>query len=142
MTLMKKAFLLTASFILFAFLFSSCKKNKDEKSQTVAERLQHNWTVDSLTSKYHDASGDDIQTINGVAGDFIDFKANGTLTSHFDGEDGMGNYSIISDTEISINGETITLKTLTNTKLVLYSKYVDPDYPGEYEEQTINLSRK
>ena len=43
----------------------------------------------SLTSKYHDASGADTQTINGVPGDFIDFKANGTLTSHFDGEDGM-----------------------------------------------------
>lgn len=139
---MKKLLLSTASFILLAFVFSACKKNKEETAQTVAQKLQYNWTIDNYIYNYHDADGDERDTIPGVPGDFMNFKADGTLTTHFEGEEGNGIYLVISNTQVSINGQTFTIKSLTSTQLVIYSKGIDPDFPGEYEEETLNLSRK
>ncbi|MEO6638709.1 MAG: hypothetical protein ABIN25_10545 [Ginsengibacter sp.] len=132
---MKKALLFAAT-ILFSLCFLSCKKNKNE---TVAEKLQHKWLIENTIENYHDASGDDITTTPGTSADFVDFNANGTYTSHSDGYDDNGIYSVVNDTQLSIDGDTITIKTLTDKKLVLYSKF---DYSTtDYDEFTINLKR-
>ncbi len=133
---MKKLFLFTTTILLLFFFLSACKKNKDE---TTAEKLQHKWTIVDLTDNYHDASGDNIDNTAGMPGDFINFDANGTYTSQSSGSTDSGVYSLIGDTQISIDGDTSTIKTLTSTQLVLYLKYVYT--ASEYEEFTINLKR-
>ncbi|MEP6927235.1 MAG: hypothetical protein ABI834_06335 [Ginsengibacter sp.] len=133
---MKKVFLFATTVILLASVLSSCKK---DKAETTAQKVQHNWTIVNEIDNFHDASGDHIDTINGVAGDFINFNSNGTVTSHFDGSDDSGNYSLLNDTQISINGLTFTIKTLTDSQLVLYVK--DVISSDEYDEETINLKR-
>ena len=57
---MKKVFLFTTAIILLAAVFSSCKK---DKKQTTAQKVQHNWTVINEIDNFHDATGDDITTI-------------------------------------------------------------------------------
>lgn len=134
---MKKAFLFITSFILLAFLFSSCKK---EKTKTTAEKLQYNWTIVNYVENYHDASGDDIETTNGFTGDFMNFGPNATMTFQIYGEAGTGPYSLTSDTQLLIAAGTFTIKTLSDTQLVLYSKEVYSS--SEYDEITVNLTRK
>jgi hypothetical protein len=133
---MKKVFLFTTAMVLLAAVFSSCKKNKTE---TTTQKLQHNWTLVSIIDNSHDASGDDIVTTTATAGDFMNFNANGTATFQFDATPGTVSYSIISDTEILLATETFTVKTLTNTQLVLYVK--DVISATDYDEETINLKR-
>jgi hypothetical protein len=137
MTLMKKAFLLTASFILLALVFSSCKK---EKTKTTTEKLQYNWTIVNYVENYHDASGDNIETTNASTGDFMNFGANATMTFQIYGQTGTGPYSLTSDTQLLIAAGTFTIKTLNDTQLVLYSKEVYSS--TEYDEVTINLTKK
>lgn len=131
---MKKVFVFTTAIILLASVFSSCKKDK----QSTAQKLQHNWTIVSEIDNFHDASGDDITTTVGVQGDFINFNANGTITSQFDGSSDSGIYVLISDSQISINGQTLTINTLTDSQFVLYAK---EGTATQYTEITINLTR-
>jgi hypothetical protein len=131
---MKKAFLFTTAIILLATVFSSCKKDK----QTTAQKLQHNWTFVSEVDNSHDAGGDNIDTIEGVQGDFINFNSNGTVSSQYDGSASTTPYTLIGDTQVSIIGEIFTIKTLTDTQLVLYAK---DGSATEYDETTFNLKR-
>ena len=132
---MKKTLLFTIAILSLSLAFTSCKKDKE----STTEKLQHNWTVQSTIENTHDASGDDIITTPGVSGDFINFNTNGTVTSHFEGSDDSANYSVLNDNEISIEGYTYTIKTLTNNTLVLYIKL--PNSATEYDEFTINAKR-
>ena len=132
---MKKVFLFTTAIILLTLVFSSCKK---DKAQTTTQKVQHNWTFVSETDNSHDATGDNIDTIAGIQGDFVNFNANGTLTSQFDGSADSGIYIVSSDTEISIDTEVFTIKTLTDTQFVLYAK---EGSATEYDETTITLKR-
>lgn len=132
---MKKILLLTTT-ILLSLCFLSCKKDKDE---TVAQKLQHKWSIENTIENYHDASGDDITTTLGTPPDFINFSANGTYTTHSDGYDDNGIYLVLNDTQVSIDGDTVTIRTLTDKKLVLYSKF---SYSTtDYDEFTINAKR-
>lgn len=137
---MKKIFLFTISFILLAFVFSSCKKDKVEKQETVAQKLQHKWAVDGYTSLTHDSNGDETETYVGVAGDYMDIKPDGTYEIKMEGDLVTETYSLINDdTQILVDGVHVTIKTLTGSKLVLYSKQqfsVD-----EYYEFTLTLSK-
>ena len=133
---MKKIFLFATGVILLGSAFTSCKKK--DKPETVAQKLQHNWIVVNVITNYHDASGDNIENIPGTSADFINFNANGTVTSHFDGSDDNGTYAVISDTQVSINGQTYTIKTISSTQLVLYAK---EGTATQYDEITINLKR-
>ena len=132
---MKKVLLFTTT-ILLSLFFLSCKK---DKAETVAQKLQHQWTIENIINNYHDASGDDLVTTQGKPSDFINFNSNGTYASHFDGFDNTGTYSLINDTEVSIDGDTSTITTLTDKKLELYSRisYSTTDY----DELTINAKR-
>ena len=132
---MKKILSLIAPIILLSLISFSCKKTKE----TTAQKLQHKWTIVSEVDNSHDSGGDDIDTSVGVPGDFLNFNANGTVTSQFEGAADNVTYSLISDTEISISGETFTIKTLNDTQLVLYVK--DVISATDYDESTINLKR-
>lgn len=131
-----KKLLLFVLITMTAMSFSSCKKDKTE---TTTEKVQHKWTLVSVVDNYHDSSGDDITTTPGSTGDYITFNSNGTVTTVVSGATESGNYSITSDTQITIEGDIYTIKKLTGSEFVLYSK---TDISStEYEEVTINLKR-
>ncbi len=132
---MKKVFLFSFLFILLAFVFSSCKK---DSPQTTAQKLQHTWSIITVTTNEHDGS-DDIMTYKGEAGDFITFSSDGTLTSFSDGTSEKVPYVLTDDTHISIAGDTYTIQTLTNSILTLYFKQVISN--TQFYEETINLKR-
>jgi hypothetical protein len=132
---MKKVFLFTTAIILLTIVFTSCKKNKTE---TVTQRVQHNWTLVSIIDNSHDVSGDNFDT-SGIAGDFVNFNANGTAALQIEGQTGTVSYSITSDTQILLATQTYTIKTLTDTQLILYTKEVISS--TDYDEETINLKR-
>jgi len=133
---MKKVFLCTTAIILIASVFTSCKK---DKAQTATQKVQHNWTLVNVVDNSHDANGDNIQTTTAASGDFMDFKSNGTVSFQIDGQPGTVSYSMVSDTQLLFATETFTIKTLTDTQLVLYIK--DVVSATDYDEETINLSR-
>ncbi len=133
---MKKIFLFTTAIILLASVFSSCKK---DKAQTATQKVQHNWTLIDVVDNSHDASGDNITTTNAIAGDFMNFNSNGTVTFQIDGQRDSASYSMVSDTQILLATETFTIKTLTDSQLVLYIK--DVISATDYDEETINLKR-
>ncbi|MDQ6845115.1 MAG: hypothetical protein M3Z92_12305 [Bacteroidota bacterium] len=133
---MKKLYLFTMGFIISASVLISCKKDKE----TTAQKVQHNWTIVSQIDNSHDDSGDYRDTtlsVNG-SGDFIKFNSDGTFNIQFEGTTDTGNYSIISDTQMSINGQTATILTLTSSQFVIYSK---EGSATEYDESTFNLKR-
>ncbi len=134
---MKKILLFTAFITLISLSFTSCKKK--DKEETTTEKVQHKWTLVTVVSNSHDAGGDNIITIPGSPGDYINFNSNGTYTSFTGGTSDSGNYSIVSDSQISIDGDVYTIKTLTSAQFVLYFK--DEISATEYDEATINLSR-
>lgn len=132
---MKKIFSLATAIVLLSLVFFSCKKAKE----TTSQKLKHKWTIVSEVDNSHDSGGDDINTSVGIAGDFLNFNANGTVTSQFEGSADTSTYSLISDTEISISGETFTIKTLSDTQLVLYVR--NTISATDYDESTVNLKR-
>lgn len=132
---MKKIFLTAITLIVFGALFFSCKKDKE----STAKKLQHNWSIVNEIDNFHDASGDHMDTIPGVAGDYINFSSNGTVTSQFDGTSDNSTYTLTDDTHIVVNSASYTIKTLTDKQFVLY---IRQDLSStEYEEQNINLKR-
>ena len=134
---MKKLLLFTTAIILLSFSFSSCKKK--DKEETATEKIQHNWSLVSIVTNSHDGSGDDITNIPVSQDDYINFTSNGTVTSFVGGINDTSSYSIISDSQIIIDSEPFTIKTLTSSQLVLYSK--DEISATEYDETTISLER-
>lgn len=133
---MKKAFRLAVAILLLASIFPACKK---DKAQTATQKVQHNWTLVSIVDNSHDASGDDIQTTNGISGDYMNFSSGGTVTFQITGQMGTSSYSMVNDTQILLATETYTIKILTNSQLVLYVK--DVTSSTDYDEETINLKR-
>lgn len=132
---MKRTNLFTIAILSLSLFFLSCKKDKE----STTEKLQHTWTIQSTVENTHDSSGDDIVTTPGTSGDFITFNSDGTVTSHLDGTDDSGQYVVLNDNEVTIEGETFTIKTLTSNTLVLYVKLSSSD--TDYDEITINAKR-
>ena len=139
---MKKTLLVIIPFFVFACIFSSCKKDK-AKEATTAEKVQYKWSIVSIVDHYHSATdGDDTQTSPGTTDDYINFGSDRNVITHFLGADDTEVYSITSDTQITIGSgsgaEIYTIKTLTASQFVLYTKETDG---GDYEEITINLKK-
>ncbi|MDQ2721517.1 MAG: hypothetical protein M3Z26_17405 [Bacteroidota bacterium] len=134
---MKKLLSIAISLIFLTFIFSCGKK---DQPQTTAQKVQNKWTIVNIIDNTHDSSGDQRDTIVGTPGvDFFNFGANGSLTGHLMGGDANGNYSIVSNTQISINGQVFTINALTGSQFVLYGKNVVST--TEYDEETINMKR-
>jgi hypothetical protein len=132
---MKKTFLFFAAAIALTLGFSACKKTKESTTQ----KIQHNWTVVSEVDNSHDASGDHLDTVDGISGDFINFNSNGTVTLQFDGSTETGTYTLVNDNELSMGGEVYTIKSLNDSQLILYIK--DVSSATDYDETTINMKR-
>ena len=126
------------SMITCAALFTACKKDKEK---TTTEKVQATWNVNSYA--YNDFYNNTAHPFNitGVAGDYVEFRADGKAYSKFGGNKDTVAYSISGDNKIVFDSETFDIKTLTDNQFVMYSKLVSPTAPSEYEETTLTLSK-
>ncbi|MEO7121002.1 MAG: hypothetical protein ABIY62_07895 [Ginsengibacter sp.] len=133
---MRKKSLFLTTLVLAVFFFTSCKK---DKPQTTVQKVQNKWTYVNSVENDHDSTGDHITTTPGASGDYIQFNSDGTVISVVDGQSDSVSYSVISDTQISIDSELYTIKTLSSNQFVLYFKQTVSS--TEYSEVTINLKK-
>ena len=121
-----------------AALFTACKKDKEK---TTAEKVQATWNLNSYA--YNDFYNNTAHPVNiaGVAGDYVEFRADGKAYSKIGGSKDTVAYSIVGDNKITFDGESFDIRTLTDNQFVMYSKVVTSTTPPEYDETTITLSK-
>ena len=102
-----------------AAIFTACKKN-DSTARTTAQKVVGKWTYVSDIGTYIHLGVSHPNSYIGIAGDFIDFRSDGTLYDHYNGGSDTTSYTILSDALIKIDSDTLQIKTLTDNSLVLY----------------------
>ena len=135
---MKPLLLVLIVVFSISLITPSCKKKDAEK--TTAQKLQNKWTFLNATDNNYYSGADHIVTINGNAGDYMDFRTNGKVYLRLQSSLDTSTYVLSGDTKIIFDGtDTATIQTLTDNALKLYIK--DIVSAGIYEEITYNLSR-
>lgn len=136
--IMKTKFVL--SLLVLSSLFFSCKK-EDAKEASTYDKLQGRWTMVSIVSNDHFGGVDHPGSEPIVAGDYAEFLADGTLNTKLGGITDVGDYGIVSESQIWIDSNTdiYDVRTLTSSSLVLYNK--DVTSSTDYFETTVTLSR-
>jgi hypothetical protein len=135
---MKKLIFLSA----FACLaIASCKKDDPAPQKTTAEKVLGSWKIQNVVFNDYYSNADHITTTNGSASDFVEFRNDGKSYSLFQGFRDTSTYSVPNDNSIILDGETFSIKTLTDNQFTLYNKEVISTTPNEYEETTINLAK-
>ncbi|MEN9339811.1 MAG: hypothetical protein RIQ62_1123 [Bacteroidota bacterium] len=137
---MKKITLTALS--LFALL-SACKKDDTttNTSLTTQQKIQTKWNfVANYDINYlgQTTNVDFIDTINGAAGDYVDFKSNNKAYISVGGIYDTIDYAILSDTKLLFDYDTFTINTLTLTNFQFtYADRISADY----YDNVIKLSR-
>jgi hypothetical protein len=127
-------------FALFAIttLFTACKKKDVEK--TTAEKLIAKWKVSSYVENDYFNNTNHSATTQGGTTDYVDFRTDGKVYSkEGSSSEDVADYSVVNDNTVKIDGDDYTIKTLTDTQLVLYYKDQTSTQPLEYYELTFNL---
>lgn len=118
----------------------SCKKESTTQPKTSQEKLLGKWNwISEVTNNYHSGSSH-ITTYNFPAGDYVEFKNDGTVTQSNSGSAITYGYGMVDETKIwlVVASNIYELKVLTASDLQLYKKDVNgPDY----DEATLNLKR-
>lgn len=116
-------------------LFSACDKNKEDTNAPVEDvneefvmptgepaKVMGKWLISSITINNHFAGEDHIETYNGTAADYADFKTTGKLHTFYKGVLDVSNFTVRSATQITIDGDPADIKVLTDSKLIIYDK--------------------
>ncbi len=147
---MKKLLLFVA--IATMALFSACKKKDVEPEvpvvpvvipTTVAQKIIAKWGITSFVVNNYYSNADHINTVNGSASEYLDFRSNGKLYINFNTIGGLDTlqYNLVNDSTINIDGDINKIKEITDTKFVIYSKDIYSTNPLEFDEFTINLKK-
>jgi hypothetical protein len=116
-------------------LFSCGKKTTTPPvtTETTTQKIQKKWNITNIKDIMY--VGQQTTTIDttinnyGVSGDYVEFQTNGKAVMHFFGGTDTVNYSIISDTKLTFDGDEFTINTLNQTDFVFtYYNRTDPDY--------------
>ena len=141
---MKKAFLLVLSFILIAYVFVSCSKDKKEivtPPLTTLQKIQAKWLVESIVDHLHDPTDDTTLIYDGVPSDYVDFKSNGKVYLDVGGSADTSTYAVVGDTSLLLtNYGTYKIQSLTDHILKLFVRE-DNTSTGFFIEETINLKK-
>lgn len=117
--------------------FVSCKKDKEASNQ---EQIVGTWTMDKILFEMNVGGVSQKDTTEFEAGESVEFKANGTVTSS-DG-DATSTWEI-TGTKLKVvdpedGPQEFEIKRLNGTELQLYSKETDGD---DFMESTLYLKR-
>ncbi len=127
---MKKTVISTLLFSALAF--ASCKKDTDNPSGTAS--IQGKWNVTSILTVEPDT---DPYLYEGAAGDYYDFRADGTAYASVDGYTDQTTYEMVDATHVKIDGNVNEIKELSASKLVL----LNPPHTGQVETITYTLHK-
>lgn len=130
-----KNLILALAMIAGLIFASSCKKDKDNGLS-----LKGKWNVVSIQDRYvENGTETDNDTYTGVAGDYVDFRNDNKVYSHFDGDDDVADYEILENNKVIIDEDTFEIQSLTSASARLYQKWIED--ANTFEEFTINLKR-
>ncbi len=116
-------------FFVFAMLFFSCKKEKEQPAtitptelMLVTEKIQQRWNFDVYyqtetvgSTEYHD-------TILGASGDFFQFTQNGLAYSYWGGIADTLGYGVLDAGRIIYGGDTFSIAALTVSKFEIINQ--------------------
>ena len=102
-------------------LFTACKKT-DTTATTTAQKVLGKWTYVSDVFTYYNQGTSKTTTTLGNTSDYADFRVNGKVYLQFKNQLDTSDYKIINDNQISIDGDTSLIKTLTATSFITYYK--------------------
>lgn len=146
-----KPFLFTLSTAL-TLLFAACEKDKDDDTNSdtdvneefvmptgEAAKVMGKWQVTSITVNNHFAGVDHIETYNGTAADYADFRTDGKLHTYYQGTLDVSNFTVRSARTITIDGDAADVKVLTDNQMIIN----DQDKTGTFgfTEITYNLKK-
>lgn len=136
---MKKTTLFLTMAASAAILFSACKKDH-ATVPTTAQRIQTKWTIDKIYSHGVETGYPEYtDTLTGGAGDYIDFRTDNKAYFNLNGDKDTVIYSILSDSQMIIDGDTTAIQVLNDTRFQLYSKSVTS--ATNYYEYTTYLKK-
>lgn len=146
-----KPFLYTLCAVATLWL-TACDKNKEDQPTPdddvneefvlptgEAAKVMGKWQVGSITVNNHFAGEDHIETYNGTAADYAEFKTTGKLHTFFKGTLDVSNFTVKSATLITIDGDAADVKVLSDARLVIYDK--DKTGTFGYTEITYDLKK-
>jgi hypothetical protein len=121
----------------------SCKKESTAPAptpKTTQEKLLGKWNWISEVVNHYYGGMPHITTYNFPAGDYMEFKTNGTVAQSHSGTAITYGYGVIDETKIwlVVTGDIYELKVLTATDLQLYKKDVNG---VDYDESTLIFKR-
>jgi hypothetical protein len=104
-----------------------------------AAKVMGKWQIISITVNNHFAGQDHIETYNGVAADYADFRTTGKLHTFYRGILDVSNFTVRSARTITIDGDAADVKVLTGNQMVIN----DQDKTGTfgYTEITYDLKK-
>jgi len=117
-------------------LFAACHK-KDEKQ--ASDKVLGKWDVVSTVEDYSYMGQNYNHTEQGQPGDYVDFRSNGiAISGYAQGGSDTSEYKVLSDSQIILDGDTATIKTLTDNSLIINSHY-ESSYG--HDDYTVSLKR-
>lgn len=119
---MKK--IITLSLIgMVAFTACNKKKTTDITPLTTAQKVQNKWNLVMVTDNVYTGTTTTLDYIDtlalGVAGDYIEFKSDNKAYTSFTGGKDTLPYTILSDNQMTLDGDTFAISTLTTSQFVL-----------------------
>ena len=108
-----KKLLAPAALFAAVMMAISCGKNSDKPATTLSQ-IQAKWNLTSIN--LHAVLFD--STYNGAAGDYFDFRTDGNMYSSVDGENDTTAYSLLSNNQLLLGGDTAAIKQLSSSQFV------------------------
>jgi hypothetical protein len=119
--------------IAVIFFAASCSKDKGDKPANNAS-IQGRWNVSNIVTV---EPNNETASYTGQEGDFVEFKADGTMSSSVDGYEQTVDYEIVDATHVKVDGSVSEIKELSSHKLVV----LDPAHEGQPENITYTLTK-
>jgi hypothetical protein len=104
--------------LLSVLLFTGCKKDVDEGPGT----LQNKWNLVSYITNSHFSNADHNDVVTGKSGDYMEFKADGTLNVRLLSQDYVSIYKNVGNNVILDGTDEYVIVKLTGKQLVLSQK--------------------
>jgi hypothetical protein len=118
----------------FAVVITSCDKNEDEEKEVTRENIAGTYKVESMTAQIGSSgpSADLYSQLEACQKDDTQvLSANGTYAYNDEGtecspsNDATGTWSLPSTTQITMDGDTYTIKSFDGDKLTITDSYTD-----------------
>ena len=128
-----KQFKILALVMAVIFFAASCKKDKGDKP-TGSTSIKGKWSITHILTI---EPTNDEYNYDGKAGDYMEFKDDGTMFTKVGDYENAEDYEVINATHIKKGGFDAELKELTNNKCVLFVPHND----GQPENITYTLTK-